>query len=132
MSISLDSIKLVQRLAEDNKDIRNISFMKIEDKRSIIELEIPGSEGNILQDMGSDSVKISIVGELMGEDVVKGLESLQEKFQKNDPVPFSSDISGITEISKVIIEQLYIEQIQGNSSRFKYNIILLEYVEPKS
>jgi hypothetical protein len=45
-------------------------------------------------------------------------------------LPFNSDISGATDVTKVLIEDLRIEDLPGTVSRYRYSIVLREYKEP--
>ena len=136
MSIKLDDLELSKRIGDSGyeaplKELRNVYCINIVDKRSVVELEVPGSDGNVMQDMGCEPVQISLFGEMMGKEVKKGLEMLKQKFETNKPFQFSSDISSVAEVSQVLMEELYLEQVAGSINRYKYRIALREYVEPK-
>jgi hypothetical protein len=128
----LGGVDLIKRIQDGAlEEIRTVSTMRIIDRRNVIELDVPGSMGNILQDMGSDSAQIVFTGEMMGKDSKAGIEKLKTKYDTNKPAEFSSNITSIADISNVIIEELYIEQNASNPNRYKYRLVLHEYVEPK-
>ena len=55
-----------------------MSTMKTLDHRNIVEADIPGSSGNVLQDMGCDSSKIVFTGETTGKDSRDALEKCKK------------------------------------------------------
>lgn len=133
MSIVIDGLDLIRRVQDGIlEEIRNISYINIIDRRNIVELDIPGSQGNIIQDMGFDAIKVELFGEVMGQNSKASIESLRDKYESNKPISFSSDITSIAEIINVIIEYLYIEEVAGSPFRYKYYISLREYIEERS
>jgi Domain of unknown function (DUF6046) len=131
MSIKLDDIDLTKKVIDSDGasilEIRNITQIEIYDRRNIIELNVSGNEGDILQDMGCDPVRISLWGEFMGKDSLRSIEYLQSKFDSHKPFDFSSDLSYISEIKQIIINDFYLVQVAGLISRYKYRINLTEY-----
>jgi len=128
----LGGVDLIKRIQDGAlQEIRTVSTMRIVDHRNVIELDVPGSVGNVLQDMGSDSAQIVFTGEMMGKDSKAGIEKLRAKYDTNKPAEFSSNIASIADISNVIIEELYIEQNASNPNRYKYRLVLHEFIEPK-
>ena len=92
MSIVIDDLDLIRRVQDGIlEEIRNISYINIIDRRNIVELEIPGSQGNIIQDMGFDAIKVELFGEIMGQNARTSIESLRDKYESNKPLSFSSD-----------------------------------------
>ena len=133
MSIVIDGIDLIRRVQDGIlEEIRNISYINIIDRRHIVELEIPGSEGNVIQDMGFDAIKVEIFGEIIGQNAKTSVESLRDKYNSKKPVSFSSEITSIAEIINVIIEYFYIEEAAGSPFRYKYYVFLREHTEEKS
>ena len=133
MSIVIDNLDLIKRVQDGVlEEIRNISYINIIDRRNIVELDIPGSQGNIIQDMGFDAIKVELFGEIMGQNAITSIESLRDKYESNKPISFSSDITSIAEIIDVIIEYFYLEEVAGSPFKYKYYISLREYVEERS
>ncbi len=145
MSVKLDDIDLIkvvkgngggegEAAAESDshlQEIRTIYGMRIVDRRNIVEIEIPGSSGNLLQDMGCDPVKITLAGEIMGEKASETIEHVFTKYNAGTPFEFHSDLTAIAEVNKVVIENFAVEEIGGSISRYRYVMTLLEYKEPK-
>jgi hypothetical protein len=142
VSVKLDDIDLIKVVKGDEgqggaessshlQEIRTIYGMRIVDRRNIVEIEIPGSSGNLLQDMGCNPVKIAFAGEIMGEKASETIEQIFVKYNSGTPLEFHSDLTVIAEVNKVVIENFGVEEIGGSISRYRYVMTLLEYKEPK-
>ncbi len=129
MKIELDNIKLIDA-DEKQLEIKNVSNISTSDKRSMVEHEIPGMEGNVFQNLGRSPVTISFDGALQGKTARSNLEFIRSKFKQGIPLPFNSNISGAADVTKVLIEDLRIEEIAGVMDRYRYSIVLREYKEP--
>lgn len=138
MLAKLDDFELVRVIqgetANNISDLRTIRGIRVVDSRNIVELNIPGSLGNVLQDMGREPVTILIFGEFAGPDAKASLESLMSKYisDNNKPMQFSSDMTtAIPEITKVMLDQFQFEEIAGHSHSYRYYMKLVEYREPR-
>lgn len=134
MSVELDKIALMTHVRDEDtgttKLLNSIYNIRVSDKRSIVEHRIPGRESSILQDLGRVPVRISFDGLIFGEGALESLEQIRAKFKAGEPVPFNSDISGVAEVTQVLIEELQIEEIGGTTNTYKYWMVLREYVPP--
>lgn len=133
MNIELDGIPLVwtqRSQAGGVTEIRNVSNIRTSDQRSMVEMEIPGMEGNVFQNLGRAPVKISFEGSFQGKTAKSNLETLRLKFKQGEPIPFNSNISGAADVTKVLIEDLQIEDFPGMANRYGYTVVLREYREP--
>jgi len=133
VNIELDGIPLIR--TESNQaggiiEIRNVSNITTSDRRSMVEHEIPGMEGNVFQNLGRSPVRISFDGTLRGKAARGNLETIRSKFKQGVPLPFNSDISGATDVTKVLIEDMRIDEVAGVTERYRYSIALREYKEP--
>lgn len=130
MSITIGGVELIKRSQMGVvEEIRSVNAMRIIDHRNLVELDVPGSSGNILQDMGSDSAKIIFSGEMTGKDSRDAIAKLRDKYEKNKPTEFSSSIATLADIDKVLIEELYIEQNAAHPNKYRYMVKLHEFVE---
>jgi hypothetical protein len=135
--VTLDDFKLVTseaEVTEPMKESRTIYWIKIIDMRNIIEIDIPGSLGNVIQDMGRDPVTILIAGEFVGPDAKTSLEKLMGKYisENNKPMQFSSDMTAaVPEITKVMLDHFHFEEIAGHPDSYRYYMKLAEYKEPR-
>lgn len=129
MHMKLDDIELIKRVEKNGaaEEIRNISNLSISGKRRIVELQIPGLTGNVFQDMGRNPLRISFDGELVGSGNANTLEELKSKFELKNPIPFSSDITTINDITEVIIEDFSVNFTSGMASGTRYSMVLREH-----
>lgn len=133
MNIEIDGIALVkseQGEAGSGVEIRNVSNISTTDRRNIVEHQIPGMEGSVFQNMGRAAVRISFEGTLQGRSAKNKLETIRSKFKQGIPLPFNSDISGATDVTQVLIENLRISEEAGITDRYQYSIVICEYKEP--
>ncbi|MCP8307907.1 MAG: carboxypeptidase regulatory-like domain-containing protein [archaeon] len=135
MSIRLDDLELIKRVEDPQtrvvKEIRSVYNISTSERRMIMEHKIPGSDGSILQDMGKEPLRISFEGVFLGEKAKENLQDLWSRFKQGKPMNFSSDITGIADVTKVMIEGLRIDDIAGYPNEYHYSILLSEYREPR-
>jgi len=135
MDIEIDNIPLIKRVEDPQtrvvSEIRNVYNISMGERRMIIEHKIPGSDDSILQDMGKEPLRISFEGIFLGEKAKENLQDLWSRFRQGKPLNFSSDITGIADVTKVLIEDLRIDDIAGNPNSYHYSIVLSEYREPR-
>ncbi len=135
MDVKIDDLDLIKRVDDSDthvvKELRSVHSISTSDRRAIVELRIPGAEGSILQDLGRRPVVVRFNGEIQGEDAKTTLENLRAKFKSGKPLPFSSDLTGITEVTQILIDDLRIDESLGSSNRFGYTLTIREYIEPK-
>jgi hypothetical protein len=135
VEIELEGIRLVW--IQQNEDpargpvqIRQISDIVTSDKRTLVEHQIPGLEGNLFQNLGRAPVKISLRGNFQGEGSKEELTRIRQKFKDGNPCSFNSDVTGISDVTRVLIEELQIYERSGEPNRFEYAIVLREFREP--
>ena len=129
MQMKLDNIELIKRDDKDGiiNEIRSIRALSVYGKRRIVELPIPGSVGNVFQDMGRKPLIISFEGELTGPNAAKVLENLNEKFELKKPLPFSTDITPISSITEVILNDFSVHFDSGFRLGIRYSMVLKEH-----
>lgn len=125
MSIELAGIALMKHVRDPDtgatKLLNSVHNLNISEKRRIIEQKIPGLKGSILNDLGRSSIRISFEGIIFGEDALEFLKSIRSKYKAREPATFSSDITGVAEVTQVLIESLQVMQT-GARARFKSKI----------
>ena len=133
MSIELDKIKLIRHDREEGKTkvLNSVFNLNVSEKREIVEHRIPGMEGGVLQDMGRSPVRIDFDGLVYGKDAKEVLKELRARFKAGKPMPFTSDLTAVTDITQVIIEDLEIFDVSGSPQNYKYRVKLREYIPPK-
>jgi hypothetical protein len=129
MQMKLDDVELIKRVDKDGavEEIRSIHNLSVYGKRRIVELPIPGSVGNVFQDMGRNPLTIFFDGELIGPNAMSILEDLESKFELKEPVPFSSDITTINNVTEVVIEDFAVHFASGLNLGIRYTMVLKEH-----
>ncbi len=99
--------------------------------RRLARFPVPGLAGDLHQDLGRDSLVVEIVGSLHGDEARdQFLTGLRAMFLAGDPVSFVADITTATELEQVLVEALYVEEVNQSAGSFRYRIVLRQYVEP--
>lgn len=129
MQMNLDGIELIKREDKDGEvsEIRSITALSVYGNRRIVELPIPGSVGNVFQDMGRNPVIISFEGELAGPNAASVLEVLNSKFEMKDLLSFTTDITPINSITEVIISNFSVHFTSGVRLGIRYSMVLKEH-----
>ncbi|MDG7021330.1 MAG: carboxypeptidase regulatory-like domain-containing protein [Nitrososphaerota archaeon] len=133
MEVKLDDIDLVKRTQSSAtsplSEVRAVYDVHVEGRRSIVELKVPGSSGNVLQDMGREPITILLKGEVWGPDAKTTIQALRAKADSGESAPFSSDLLAAASVSEVIVEEFEVDQLAGNPTRYRYLMLLREYKE---
>jgi hypothetical protein len=131
VNIELDGIRLIWRNQPGSPiDVRTVTKINTADRRAIVEHEIPGMQGNVFQDLGREPVRISFDGSFHGETAKNTLEMVRSKYKQGVQLPFNSDISGASDVTKVVIEEFVVKETAGIPEMFEYTLVLREYKEP--
>jgi hypothetical protein len=94
-------------------------------------LSVPGLAGDLHQDLGAESLTVTITGSLSGADTRSGfLQALQEQFRAGDPVPFVADIVDSSELEQVVIVGFDVAETGEWADAVRYRIVVRQYVEP--
>jgi hypothetical protein len=109
----------------------SIERIRSVEARRIAVLPVPGLSGDLAQDVGRGALAVEISGSLSTDDARDDfLKSLREKFLAGDPVDFVADIVKESELERVLIEELQLEENAELAGFFRYRIVLREYTEP--
>jgi hypothetical protein len=112
-------------------EIPHIAEINALERRSYVELPVPGRVGSLFQDMNTKPARIAIAGSLYGdEDRNEFLEEVRAKFYAGEPLTFVGDIITATEIQYVVIETLLFEQNGARPDETSYLIVLKESPPP--
>jgi hypothetical protein len=112
-------------------EVPRIASLETLEKRSFVELAIPGQTGSLYQDMNTCPTGIAIRGSLYGEEKRNEfLEALREKYFAGEPVTFVADILTATEVQYVIIESMHLEESGTRPDQMDYVIVLRESPPP--
>ncbi|RLE69057.1 MAG: hypothetical protein DRJ34_01715 [Thermoprotei archaeon] len=133
MNVEIGDISLIKKDV-DEKNVVNLVCsvlnIKVSKHRRIVEQKILGKAGSVFQDLGRDAISISFEGLIYGPKAKEVVEKLWNMFKEGEPVRFLSDITGVSEVDKVIITDLKIDDISGKVNRYKYFMNVKEWVEP--
>ncbi len=132
--MKLDDVDLIKRNDKDGKlsEIRSVRSLSVYGKRQIVELPIPGSVGNVFQDMGRKPITISLEGDLVGPNATKVLDDLNSKFELKKPIKFSTDITPISGITEIVMEDFNVHFAKGERLGIRYFMVLKEYASAKA
>lgn len=92
--------------------------------------QIPGKQGNLVQNFGRDSVRLQIKGIFYGNKYLADLEKLRKIYKEQKPVEFIAEIIGQAYFSQVILERFAVVQSATDPDQFSYTLTLAEYVPP--
>jgi hypothetical protein len=99
--------------------------------RRLAVLPVPGLSGDLQQDLGRGALVVEIVGSLSTDEARdEFLKEVRAKFLAGEPVDFVADIVKESELERVTIEELGVEEVAGVPDAFRYRIRLREYTEP--
>jgi len=108
-----------------------IQRIEVRGGRRLARLGVPGLEGDLHQDLGTESMTVVIEGSLQGDERrSEYLQRLQEQFLAGDAVTFVADIVESSEIDEVIIVGFDVGESNEWGDEFWYRIELRQYVEP--
>jgi hypothetical protein len=111
--------------------VPSIERIRTLEERRIARLPVPGLLGDIQQDLGAASLRVEISGSLHGDDARdEFLQKLRDDFKAGDPVSFAADITAASDLDRVLIDELELEEVNDSADGFRYRIVLREYVEP--
>lgn len=99
--------------------------------RRLVVLPTVGLAGDLHQDLGRSAMVVEICGSLSGDEARdQFFADVRHQFAAGDPVDFVADIAKETELERVLIDELVVEEVAGVADAFRYRIVLREYTEP--
>ncbi|HET6985735.1 MAG TPA: hypothetical protein VFI00_03930 [Kribbella sp.] len=108
-----------------------IERVELHQARRQVRLGVPGLLGDLHQDLGVESLAVTITGSLSGAETRSGfLEALQEQFRSGDPVPFVADIVESSELEDVVIVSFDVVETDEWVDAVRYRVVVRQYVEP--
>lgn len=115
----------------DRWSVPSIESIASREERRLAVLPVPGLSGDLHQDLGRGALVVEIQGSLSTDETRDDfLKELREKFLAGEPVDFTADIVKESELERVLIEALDLEETAGDPDAFRYRIVLREYTEP--
>jgi len=112
-------------------EIPRIASIEALERRSFVELPVPGRVGSLFQDMNTAPTRVAIAGSLYGDETRNEfLEELRGRFREGEPVTFVADIVTATEVQYVVIEELRFRENGNRPDETEYFMILRESPPP--
>jgi hypothetical protein len=109
-------------------ELQYVQEIESQEDEALARHGIPALEGDFLQDLGRQAVRVTLTGILAGTDAGENLKTLREKFRAGAPVAFVDDIATATTIDKMLIEEMNVREIAGKPERFEYALSLCEFI----
>ena len=107
--------------------IHNIVTMEA---AALVHHQVPGMDGNAVQNLGRHSVRLRIEGIFYGQTAQDDLEQLRALYLKREPVEFIAYIVGQTYASQVVLDRFEVTEAAREPEQFSYALVVSEYVEP--
>ncbi|HEX9116931.1 MAG TPA: hypothetical protein VGA61_12755 [Anaerolineae bacterium] len=115
----------------DDWEIPNIEAVQMLERRTLVELPVPGRTGSLYQDLNTAPARIAIFGSLYGDDArADFLTKLRGKFRDGAPVTFVADILTATSVQYVVVESLDFGESGTRPDQITYTIQLRESPPP--
>ncbi|MBW4443402.1 MAG: DNA circularization N-terminal domain-containing protein [Plectolyngbya sp. WJT66-NPBG17] len=89
---------------------------------------VPGMQGNVIQTMGRESIRLQLEGIFYGAKARDELEKLRKVYSQQEPVDFLADIVGQAYFSQVILERFEVQQSAEDPDQFSYVLTIAESV----
>lgn len=110
--------------------LNRIHRMSTSEQTNFVSHRVPGLDGDISQNMGRPSVKISIEGIFYGDGALDDLEQLRGFYKAREPMDFLADLTGEAYFAQVLMERFEVKQETLSPEQFSYHLVIAEYVEP--
>jgi hypothetical protein len=91
---------------------------------------VPGLEGDVVQNLGRNSVRLRIEGIFYGSTARDDLETLREVYKQREAVDFLAEIVGQAYFGQVTLERFQVVQQAQEPDQFSYALTVVEYVPP--
>jgi hypothetical protein len=112
-------------------EIPRIESIRTLERRSFVELPVPGRAASLYQDLNTEPTRIAITGSLYGDEARdEFLEEVRGRFREGEPLTFVADIVTATEVQYVVVEALAFDESGVRPDEIEYLIVLKESPPP--
>jgi hypothetical protein len=112
-------------------EVPAIERIEVLERRRLARLGIPGLTGDLHEDLGRTSLTVLVEGSLHAEEARSGfLTELRALHHAGEPVTFVADITEASELDEVLVVGFQVLEQADHADRFRYRLVLREYVEP--
>ena len=119
MSVELGSLTL-----------EHLTDVEVRDRARIVRHPVPAMAGDLVQQLGRESVDLVLAGSFFGPDCGQQLAALRGAYRDATVLDLLADAAGEGYVAKVVVAGLDVRQNAGDVERFDYRVVLVEYVEP--
>lgn len=110
--------------------LKRIHRINTLEKARFVRHAVPGLEGDLVQNLGRNSVFLRIEGIFYGSNAQDDLETLRDAYKAREPVDFLADVVGHAYFSQVVLSQFEVVQRAEEPEQFSYALSIVEYVPP--
>jgi hypothetical protein len=114
----------------DDLELPQVQEITTLDRRALAGHKPPGMDGSALQNLGRRPTRLMVGGVATGSAAKQFIDTLYEKFQAGDPLPFTADIVADAGIEEMVIDDLQYRDLAGKPQRTAYVLTLQEFIEP--
>jgi len=111
-------------------ELDRVTGLAIDETRRLAIHPWPGTDGDLIQDMGMAGARIWLTGVAMGTDAGSRLEALRTAMQKGEPLDFAASVAVAANIEQVVVAHLRVNQPPGMVDYYEYQLELIRYVPP--
>ncbi len=106
--------------------LRRVHHIETLEQNNFVYHSVPGMQGNVVQDLGRDSVRLQLHGIFYGEKAQESLEKLRNIYKNREAVDFLADVVGQAYFSQVTIERFEVVQSAQHPDQFSYILTIAE------
>lgn len=111
-------------------ELDRVTGLSIDESRRLAVHPWPGSEGDLVQDLGQAGARVWLTGAALGSDAGSRLEALRQAMQKGEPLDFAASAAVASNIEQVMLARLQVFQPPGKVDYYEYQMELIRYVPP--
>jgi phage protein U len=111
-------------------ELDRVTGLAIDETRRLAIHPWPGSEGDLVQDLGMAGARIWLSGVALGSEAGGRLEALRQAMQKGEPLDFAASAAVASNIEQVVVSHLRVYQPPGRVDYYEYQVELIRYVPP--
>jgi hypothetical protein len=116
------------RPALDSIELPQVQQIRTQDRRALAEHRAPTAQGSLLQDLGRAPTTVIVLGVASDPQALDTVTQLHDRLAGGAAVPFVADILTGTKVEQVVVDDLRLSQVAGDSERFAYALVLREFV----
>ncbi|WP_328331072.1 peptidoglycan-binding protein [Kribbella sp. NBC_00382] len=109
-------------------ELEQVQLVETGEDQVVTRHQVPGLEGDFLQDLGRRAAQVRLTGVLTAADTLPHLADLRKSFHAGEPVAFVSDITSATLVDRVLIERMDVREAAGRPNAFEYRFALREFL----